>query len=63
MRAADERAVASFLSATLVIWFLVEARRPAILADGVQTVIDGVLLGLVQSRIMTRRDSSSQVIH
>ena len=63
MRAADERAVASFLSATLVIWFLVEARRPAILADGVQTVIDGVLLGLVQSRVMTRRDSSSQVIH
>ena len=63
MRATDERAVASFLSATLVIWFLVEARRPAILADGVQTVIDGVLLGLVQSRVMTRRDSSSQVIH
>jgi hypothetical protein len=63
VRAADERAVASFLSATLVIWFLVEARRPAILADGVQTVIDGVLLGLVQSRVMTRRDSSSQVIH
>lgn len=63
MRAADERAVASFLSATLVIWLLVEARRPAILADSVQTVIDGVLLGLVQSRVMTRRDSSSQVIH
>ena len=63
MRAADERAVASFLSATLVIWFLVEARRPAILADGVQTVIDGVLLGLVQSRVMTRRDASSKVIH
>jgi hypothetical protein len=63
VRAADERAVASFLSANLVIWFLVEARRPAILADGVQTVIDGVLLCLVQSRVMTRRDSSSQVIH